>query len=112
MCLNHLNILYTKIAKQFSPSSSCFFEHILLQVQPTARVCCLFMFVQRGFMINPTAIERNHILVATATVGGPSERVVPPREIENWKVPLDQSVRVAYSAVTVIHPRALCVVHR
>ncbi|XP_065184676.1 protein broad-minded-like [Sycon ciliatum] len=40
-----------------------------------------------GFLMDAAALERNHILVATASVGGPSERIIPPREINDlsWK---------------------------
>ena len=39
------------------------------------------------------SLERNYILVKTFTIGGPSERVIPPREftddrVDSFKFPL------------------------
>lgn len=38
--------------------------------------------LSRGFIIDGLSVERNHILVRMNVIGGPSERILPPRTLE------------------------------
>ncbi|XP_063091161.1 protein broad-minded isoform X5 [Cavia porcellus] len=41
----------------------------------------------RGFIIDGLSVERNHILVRMNVIGGPSERILPPRTLEEGDDP-------------------------
>lgn len=40
---------------------------------------CVFF---RDFIIDGLSVERNHVLVRISLVGGPLERILPPRTLE------------------------------
>ncbi|XP_060046514.1 protein broad-minded isoform X2 [Erinaceus europaeus] len=42
---------------------------------------------QRDFIIDALSVERNHVLVRTNIVGGPMERILPPRTLEKGNNP-------------------------
>lgn len=43
------------------------------------KLICLFF---RNFIIDGLSVERNHVLVRINFIGGPMERILPPRVLE------------------------------
>lgn len=43
---------------------------------------CLSLNLLREFIVDALSVERNHILVRVGVVGGPSERKLPPRDLQ------------------------------
>ena len=53
----------------------------------------MFDFGRSDIILDMLSLERNYILIKTFAVGGPSERVIPPREladdrVDSFKYPL------------------------
>lgn len=57
----------------YDPSN--FYQYIIF-------VCFFFFNLRREFIIDGLSVERNHVLVRVGVVGGPSERKLPPRDLE------------------------------
>lgn len=49
----------------------------------------MFSVLLRTIIIDSLSVERNHVLVRVSVVGGPSERRLPPRDLQEVSFPLN-----------------------
>ena len=60
-----------------------FLSHSASLAPSLTPVKALFLFNPlREFIIDSLSVERNHMLVRVSVVGGPSERKLPPRSLQ------------------------------
>lgn len=65
-------ILYSTLNRYKSlPSSHVYMSNLFLLLN-----------LLREFIIDSLSVERNHVLVRVGVVGGPSERKLPPRDLQ------------------------------
>lgn len=67
---------------------------------PAMTNLCLSLNLLREFIVDALSVERNHILVRVGVVGGPSERKLPPRDLQQVSV---APLYSPFSTVTDIH---------
>lgn len=49
---------------------------------PVSNLLSFLLHLLREFIIDGLSVERNHVLVRVSVVGGPSERKLPPRALQ------------------------------